>query len=37
MKQKDILINIIAKIKGNKNDFNYNNVQLKMHDGIEIL
>lgn len=36
MKQKDTLINIIEKIKGNKNDFNYYNVQLKMQDGIEI-
>ena len=36
IKQKDILINIIEKIKGNKNDFNYYNVQLKMQDGIEI-
>ncbi len=37
MKQKDTLINVIEKIKGNKNDFNYYNVQLKMQDGIEIL
>jgi hypothetical protein len=36
IKQKDTLINIIEKIKGNKNDFNYYNVQLKMQDGIEI-
>jgi hypothetical protein len=36
MKQKDTLINVIEKIKGNKNDFNYYNVQLKMQDGIEI-
>ncbi len=37
MKQKDTLINIIEKIKGNKNNFNYYNVQLKMQDGIEVL
>lgn len=37
MKQKDTLINVIEKIKGNKNDFNYYNIQLKMQDGIEIL
>jgi hypothetical protein len=36
MKQKDTLINIIEKIKGNKNEFNYYNVPLKMQDGIEI-
>jgi len=36
MKQKDILINIIEKIKGNKNNFNYYNIPLKMQDGIEI-
>ena len=37
IKQKDTLINVIEKIKGNKNDFNYYNIQLKMQDGIEIL
>jgi hypothetical protein len=36
MKQKDTLINIIEKIKGNKNNFNYYNIPLKMQDGIEI-
>lgn len=37
MKQKDALINIIEKIKGNKNEFNYYNIPLKMEDGVEIL
>ena len=37
MKQKDTTINIIEKIKGNKNDFNYYNIPLKMQDGIEVL
>lgn len=37
MKQKDSLINIIEKIKGRKNDFNYYNISLKMKDGLEIL
>jgi len=37
MKQKDTTINIIEKIRGNKNDFNYYNIPLKMQDGIEIL
>ena len=36
MNQKDTMINIIEKIKGNKNDFNYYNIPLKMQDGIEI-
>lgn len=36
MKQKDTFINIIEKIKGNKNKFNYNDIPLKMQDGIEI-
>ena len=37
MKQKDTTINIIEKITGNKNDFNYYNIPLKMQDGIEVL
>jgi hypothetical protein len=36
IKQKDTLINIIEVLNGNKNDFNYYNVELKMEDGIEI-
>ena len=34
--QKDCTLNIIEKIKGNKNDFNYYNVPLKMENAIEI-
>jgi hypothetical protein len=34
--QKDCILNIIEKIKGNKNDFNYYNVPLKMENAIEI-
>jgi hypothetical protein len=34
--QKDCILNIIEKIKGNKNDFNYYNVWLKMENAIEI-
>lgn len=34
--QKDCILNIIEKIKGNKNDFNYYNVALKMENAIEI-
>lgn len=37
MKQKDATINIIEKVKGTKNDFNYYNVSLKMEDGVEVL
>ena len=37
MKQKDTTINIIEKIRGNKNDFNYYNIPLKIQDGIEVL
>ena len=37
MKQKDSTINIIEKIKGNKNDFNYYNVVMKMGDGVEVI
>ena len=37
IKQKDTLINIIEKVKGSKNDFNYYNIELKMADAIEIL
>ena len=36
IKQKDTLINIIEKVKGNKNEFNYYNIKLKVADGIEI-
>lgn len=36
IKQKDTLINIIEKVKGNKNDFNYYNIELKMADGMEL-
>lgn len=36
IKQKDTLINVIEKVKGNKNDFNYYNVELKMADGMEL-
>ena len=34
--QKDCTLNIIEIIKGNKNDFNYYNVPLKMENAIEI-
>ena len=34
--QKDCILNIIEIIKGNKNDFNYYNVSLKMENAIEI-
>ena len=37
IKQKDTFINIIEKVKGNKNDFNYYNIELKMADAIEML
>lgn len=37
MKQKDTTINIIEKVKGNKSNFNYYNIPLKMQDGIEVL
>ena len=37
MKQKDTTINIIEKVKGNKTNFNYYNIPLKMQDGIEVL
>lgn len=36
IKQNDTIINIIEKVKGNKNDFNYYNIELKMSDAIEI-
>ncbi len=36
IKQKDALINIIEVLNGNKNDFNYYNIELKMADAIEI-
>lgn len=34
--QKDCTLNIIEKIKGNKNNFNYYDVALKMENAIEI-
>ena len=34
--QKDCTLNIIEKIKGNKNDFNYYDVALKMENAIEV-
>lgn len=34
--QKDCILNIIEIIKGNKNDFNYYNVSLKMENAIEM-
>lgn len=34
--QKECSLNIIEKIKGNKNDFNYYNIPLKMENAIEI-
>ena len=34
--QKDCTLNIIEIIKGNKNDFNYYNVPIKMENAIEI-
>jgi hypothetical protein len=34
--QKDCILNIIETIKGNKNDFNYYNVALKIENAIEI-
>lgn len=37
MIQKDTTINIIEKVKGNKTNFNYYNIPLKMQDGIEVL
>ncbi len=36
IKQKDMLINFIEVMNGNKNDFNYYNIELKMADAIEI-
>lgn len=30
-------INIIEKINGNKNDFNYYDIELKMENGVEVL
>ena len=37
IKQNDTTINIIEKIKGNKNDFNYYNIELNIKDGVEVL
>ena len=36
IKQTDTVINIIEKVKGNKNDFNYYNIELKMSEAIQI-
>lgn len=36
IKQKDTVINIIEKVNGNKNDFNYYNIELKVAHGIEM-
>ena len=37
IKQKDMTLNIIEKVKGNKHDFNYYNIELKIADGIEVI
>ena len=37
MKQKDNFINIIEKMNGTKNDFNYYNIELRINDGVEVL
>ncbi|RAR73793.1 hypothetical protein [Flavobacterium aciduliphilum] len=37
VKQKDMTLNIIEKVKGNKHDFNYYNIELKITDGIEVI
>ena len=37
IKQKDTFINIIEKMNGTKNDFNYYNIELKLKDGVEVL
>jgi hypothetical protein len=37
IKQNDTVINIIEKVKGNKNEFNYYNIELKMSEAIEII
>ena len=37
MKQKDCTLNIIEIENGNKNDFNYYDIELKMVDGVEAL
>ena len=37
IKQNDTVINIIEKVKGNKNEFNYYNIELKMSEAIEIV
>lgn len=37
IKQTNCNINIIEKINGNKNDFNYYDIGLKMEDGLEVL
>jgi hypothetical protein len=37
MKQKDTFINIIEKMNGTKNDFNYYNIELNIKDGVEVL
>jgi len=37
IKQEDSTINIIEKINGNKNDFNYFNIELKIANGLVVL
>jgi hypothetical protein len=37
IKQKDTFINIIEKMNGTKNDFNYYNIELNIKDGVEVL
>lgn len=37
IKQNDNIINIIEKVKGNKNDFNYYNIEIKMSEAIEMM
>jgi hypothetical protein len=37
IKQTNCNINIVEKINGNKNDFNYYAIELKMEDGLEVL
>jgi len=37
IKQTNCTINIVEKINGNKNEFNYYDIELKMEDGLEVL
>jgi hypothetical protein len=37
IKQTNSTINIVEKINGNKNEFNYYDIELKMEDGLEVL